>query len=190
MVVDVCLHGMVHEYRVYLENLTFPHFSKLLEAARRANESVRKPFRPTINSHSGVAPRSFPRKRFVIADVEDGQEARPPRLKKPSYRPGYKGDNRQGKKSYPILPLFPYGFKKAIALLNQWVKDKTATLPHVDHLPSEEDQQELNFCLITKGEATTWSNVLYFVKCLTRSWRQERSYSRMKILRTCMTGRS
>lgn len=35
--VDVCLHGMVNEYRVYLENLTFPSFSKLMEAARRNN---------------------------------------------------------------------------------------------------------------------------------------------------------
>lgn len=60
--VDVYLHGMVNEYPVYLENLTFPSFSKLIEAARRTYESVRKPSRSTINSHSGVTPRSFPRK--------------------------------------------------------------------------------------------------------------------------------
>lgn len=71
--IGVCLHGMVNEYRVYLENLTFPSFSKLIEAARRTNESVRKPSRSTTSNHSGIAPRSFSRKRPVVAAVEDGQ---------------------------------------------------------------------------------------------------------------------
>lgn len=144
--VDVCLQDMANEYQVYLQNLTFPSFSKLVEAARRTNESVRNPSRPAINSHSGVAPRSFPRKRHVIAAIEDGREAKPPRSKKPYFRQGYKADNRQGKKSYPVLPTFPYGNKKAVALLNQWVKDETVTLPRMDQLPSEEDQQEPDFC--------------------------------------------
>lgn len=107
---------------------------------------VRKPSRPVVNSHSGIALRSLPRKRPVLAVVEDCQEARPPRPKKPSFRQGYKADNKQGKKSYPILPPFPCGIKKALALLNQWVKGKAITLPHVDQLPSEEDWQGLNFC--------------------------------------------
>lgn len=41
-------------------------------------------------------------------------------------------DDRPGKKSYPVLPLFPCGIKKAIALLHQWVKDEAITLPYVD----------------------------------------------------------
>lgn len=146
MLVDVCLHGMPNEYRVYLENLTFLSFSKLIEAVRRTNESVRKPSRPTINSYSGVAPRSFPIKRPVLAAVEDGQEVRPPKSKKPSFRQGYKTDNRPGKKSYLVFPPFPCGIKKVITLLNQWVKDEAVTLPHMDQLPYEEDQHEPNFC--------------------------------------------
>lgn len=63
MLVDVCLHGIANEDGVYLENLAFPSFSKLIEAARRTNESVRKPSRPAINNHSGIAPRSFSRKK-------------------------------------------------------------------------------------------------------------------------------
>lgn len=130
---------MVSEYRVYLENLTFPSFSELMEAAQRTNESIKKPSRPIGNSYSGVAPKPFPRKRLVIAAMEDGREARPPRPKKASFKLGYKADNKQGKKSYPVLPPFPCGIKKALALVNQWVKDEAITLPHVDQLPYEED---------------------------------------------------
>lgn len=35
-------HGKTEEYRVFLENLSFPSFSKLMEAAKRTNESVHK----------------------------------------------------------------------------------------------------------------------------------------------------
>lgn len=93
--VDICLHGMANEYRVYLENLTFLSFSKLMDAARRTNESVRKPSRPTISNYSRAPSRSSLRKRPVIAVVEDSQKSRPPRPKKPSFRQGYKADNRQ-----------------------------------------------------------------------------------------------
>lgn len=130
-------------------------FLEVDEVVRRTNELVRKPPRLAINSHSGVAPRSFPRKRPMIAAVEDGREARPSKSKKPSFRQNYKANNRQGKKSYPVLPSFPCGIKKALTLLNQWVKDKVVTLPHVDQLPYEEDQQGPTSTLITKEEATT-----------------------------------
>lgn len=38
--IDVCLHGMANE--IFLEYLTFPSFSRLMEASRRTNESVRR----------------------------------------------------------------------------------------------------------------------------------------------------
>lgn len=39
---DVCLHGVIQEYHVFLENLSFPSFSKLMDVARRTNESIRR----------------------------------------------------------------------------------------------------------------------------------------------------
>lgn len=42
VLVDICLHGMIEEYHLHLENLSFASFSRLMEAARRKNESVRK----------------------------------------------------------------------------------------------------------------------------------------------------
>lgn len=116
-----------------------------MEATRRTNESVRKPSRSVINGHTSIAPRPFPRKQPMIAAIEDGQGTRPPRPKKPSFRQGYRNDNKLGKKSYPILPSFPCGIKKALALLNQWIKNEAIVLPHVDQPPSEEDQQGSNF---------------------------------------------
>lgn len=42
VLVNMCLHGMNDEYRVFLENLMFSSFSNSMEAARRTNESVRR----------------------------------------------------------------------------------------------------------------------------------------------------
>lgn len=33
--VDICWHGMINEYRVYLDKITFPSFFKVIEVARR-----------------------------------------------------------------------------------------------------------------------------------------------------------
>lgn len=35
IIVDVSLHGIANEYRIFFENLTFLSFSKLIEAAKR-----------------------------------------------------------------------------------------------------------------------------------------------------------
>lgn len=47
MLVNVCLHRMSDEYRVFLENLTFPSFLKLMEASKHMNEFVRKTPKPS-----------------------------------------------------------------------------------------------------------------------------------------------
>lgn len=38
VLVDVCLHGMLEEYTIFLNNLSFPCLSRLMEAACRINE--------------------------------------------------------------------------------------------------------------------------------------------------------
>ena len=40
---DVCIVGMLYEYRPYLENLQISCFTKLVEAAIRTSMSIRKP---------------------------------------------------------------------------------------------------------------------------------------------------
>ena len=41
--VDVCITGMLYEYRPYLENLLISNFTRLVEALRRTSMFVRKP---------------------------------------------------------------------------------------------------------------------------------------------------
>lgn len=55
VLVNVCLHGINDEYRVFLENLTFLSFLKLMEASRQANETVRR----TLKSNR-VVPIAWP----------------------------------------------------------------------------------------------------------------------------------
>lgn len=39
VLVEVCLHGMLKEFRIFLENLSFSSFSKLVKAAHHNKES-------------------------------------------------------------------------------------------------------------------------------------------------------
>lgn len=80
---DVYLHGMANEYWVYLENLTFLSFFKLMEVARRTNKSVR---RASFSSCPGLLSKLLPRKSPLVAAMKDNQEGRLPRLKKPFSR--------------------------------------------------------------------------------------------------------
>lgn len=64
ILVNVCLHGMNNEYRVFLENLTFPSFSKLMEAARQTNEPVRRTPKP---SRSFPTARPFGKRKQTVA---------------------------------------------------------------------------------------------------------------------------
>lgn len=101
--IDIYLHGMTNEYRVYLENLTFPSLSKLMEATRRTYRSFGRTPRSSLVNRSGPVPRQFPRRRAVVAAVEDNQETRPPRLKRTSSRQGYKSDSRLNRKQNSVL---------------------------------------------------------------------------------------
>lgn len=71
VLVNVCLHGMNDEYRVFLENLTFSSFSKLMEKGRPKNESMRR----TPKSSSAVPLyMPFQKKRHIVATIESGQK--------------------------------------------------------------------------------------------------------------------
>lgn len=42
VLVDVCLHDMLEDYRIFSEDLSFPSFSKLMEVDYGTNESVHR----------------------------------------------------------------------------------------------------------------------------------------------------
>lgn len=72
VLVNVCLYDMKDEYRVFLKSLTFSSFSKLMEAVRRKNESVRL----TPNSRVFPTAKPFSKRKQTVAAVEAGQKAR------------------------------------------------------------------------------------------------------------------
>lgn len=137
MLVSICLHGMTEEYRVFLENLSFCSFAKLMEAARSTNESVHRSSRLGTSARLGQAPIGLQmQKKGPIFSADDNiREAMPF---------GWKAATFERRERYPILPPFPCGAKRA--LLYQWVKDhvlpyltlgdylseKTRRLPTID----------------------------------------------------------
>lgn len=77
VLVNVYLHVMVNEYLVHLDNLSFPSFSRLMEATERTNKSVRRT--SMMNSagyfncfSSAIRPLPPPRKRPTIMAVGKG----------------------------------------------------------------------------------------------------------------------
>lgn len=55
MLVSLCLHVMTEVYRVFLENLSFSSFAKLMEVARRTNESMGKSSKSNTSARPGQA---------------------------------------------------------------------------------------------------------------------------------------
>lgn len=78
MLVNVCSHGMKEECRIFLENLSFSSFCKLMEAARRTSESVQPSSANRSNSNS------LSLKRPLVANLEKGERSKSFNLKEPT----------------------------------------------------------------------------------------------------------
>lgn len=111
VLVNVCLHGMDDEYKVSLENLTFLSFSKLMEAARRTNKSVRRAPKP---SRAFSIMRSFAKRKQTGIAVEGDQKAESSGQKRPTQMLE-KREFKQERKAYPPLPPLPCNVKKSAA---------------------------------------------------------------------------
>lgn len=79
MLVDVCFHGMVKKYRVFLENLSFSSFPKLIEPRQRSNESVCRSSKFITSVKPSHAPisRLEPKKRLIFVALNEAKEVRP-----------------------------------------------------------------------------------------------------------------
>lgn len=67
ILINVCLHGINDEYRVFLEDLTFLSFSKLMKAASQTNELVRRTPKP---SRTLPTARLFAKRKQAVSAVE------------------------------------------------------------------------------------------------------------------------
>ena len=124
--VDVCIPGMLYEYRPYLKNFQISSFTRLVEAARRTSMSMRKPSKGST-SQAMKAPRQPWRrenKKVEVAVVEQ-----PKKVVKEKKR------DRGG-----ILPPFTVSTEELYSILEAWLKDGVVTLPECKHEPTEEEK--------------------------------------------------
>lgn len=70
VLLDACLRGTIEDYRIYLENLSPSPFSRLMEAVRRTNASIKT----TIKSSATIS--SMPSKRTETVTVEKSKGAK------------------------------------------------------------------------------------------------------------------
>lgn len=78
VLVDVCLYGLIEDYRIYMENLSFSSISWVMQAARRTNWSVITNSRPSSLIRSSSVVRCAPKKRPINATVKKGKGAKVP----------------------------------------------------------------------------------------------------------------
>lgn len=69
LLVDVCLLWMIEEYHIFLENLSFPSFSRLIDACH-TKHSVRP------SSASWSSSSSSSRKKSLVATVKQGKRSK------------------------------------------------------------------------------------------------------------------
>ena len=75
--VDICIVGMLYEYRPYLENLQIPSFTRLMEASKRTSMSMRKPSKGSTSQTTSAPRQPWKResKKAEIAVVEEPKKA-------------------------------------------------------------------------------------------------------------------
>lgn len=71
--INICLNGLIKEYRVFLETLSFPSFSKLMEAISCINESLCRNLWSTSTTRPNHPPmvQSVPRRRSIVAALNN-----------------------------------------------------------------------------------------------------------------------
>lgn len=86
---------------------------------------------------------------------------------------------RREPKQFPLMPPFPCGLKKAIALLDRWVKDQVITLSEASIFPLLKITKTRSTALIIEEKAILLSSALLLGGFSRKSMEHERSLSRM-----------
>lgn len=117
---------MLQVYRVFLENMAFSYFSKLMEAARRTNEIVCRSSRASSTNWSNFDP--VWRKRSIVPTLREGEGSISFDSKKTTH-------DKKRSQVVPMLPPFPCNPKRAMILLYKWVTYRVLTPPEVIVFP-------------------------------------------------------
>ena len=124
--VDVCIIGMLYEYRPYLENLQISSFTRPVEVARRTSVSTRKPLKGSTSQAVSTPRQSW---RGENKKVEVAMTEEPKKVAK-----GKKKDKGSS------LPPFTVSTEELYSILEAWVKDGLVTLLECKHEPIEEEK--------------------------------------------------
>ena len=135
--VDVCIPGMLYEYRPYLKNLQISIFTRLVEAVRRTSISVRKPSKGSTSQAMRALRQPWRRenKKVEVAVAEQ-----PKKVVKEKKR------ERCG-----ILSPFTVSTEELYSILEAWLKDGVVTLPECKHEPTEKEKWNPLYCRYHKG---------------------------------------
>uniref|UniRef100_A0A7N2LLD0 Uncharacterized protein n=1 Tax=Quercus lobata TaxID=97700 RepID=A0A7N2LLD0_QUELO len=131
---DMCIAGMLYEYRPYLKNLRIPSFTRLVESAKRTNMSVRRPSKCLTSQTVGASNQSWKwesKKREVVV-VKETKKATEGRKRE-----------RSG-----IPPPFSMSAEELYSIIDAWVKDGVlvVVLLTYKHEPTEEEKQGTLYC--------------------------------------------
>lgn len=107
----------------------------------------------------------------MIAVVEKHNGVKASSSKKASY-------DRKETKAVPVLPPFPCRAKKAVTLLEEWVKDRIIRLLDVEFLSSFSNQKDVKFCLYYRRKGHTLEQCVSFRRISTRNTKSVRFCSR------------
>ena len=132
MLVDVCIAGLLYEYRPYLENLQISSFTRLVEVARRTSMSMRKPSKG-LTSQTMSTPRQPWRRRnkkVKVAVVKEPKKV-------------VKGKKRERSNIPPPLTM---STTELYSILEAWLKDGVVVLPACKHKPTEEEKRSPLYC--------------------------------------------
>lgn len=155
MPVRFYLHDMTEEYRVSLENLSFPFFAKLMEAARGPTSPCEGPRNLTWASGPIQLSWGDEHRKGGRSSWQTTAKGRPDRH--------IRRNPTKERKIRGLLPL-PCNEEKATALLEQWVKDRVVCLPYVDYFSTLEDQKAENNCPFHRRSGTTLGQYVLFRK--------------------------
>ena len=111
--VDVCIAGMLYEYRPNLENLQISSFTRLVDASRRTSMSVKKPSKGSTSQATSTPRQPWKResKKVEVAMVGEPEKVAKGRKRE-----------RSG------IPPFSVSVEELFNILEAWVKDGVEVL--------------------------------------------------------------
>lgn len=124
--VEICIDGMIDEYRAHLENLGIESFARLFLAAHRTGASVK----PLLRQDHWLTSKRSP----IVSTAKTRN----------SYQVDNTYSNKRKVRDEP--PAFPCSMEKVHIIFDQMLKDGILIIPNVGREPTPEENKSKNYC--------------------------------------------